>query len=108
MGAGGRLTGLVEALGEGGGSGAEGSCTGAVARLGAGGGTAPVLVGTGEVASRGWVTPAPGRARRVMRTVSFFSGTAEVFDAEGGGMAAVLGVGGGSSSLMIFKTIREI
>jgi hypothetical protein len=32
-----------------------------------------------------------------MRTVSFFSGTAEVF---GGGMAAVFGVGGGSSSLM--------
>ena len=34
---------------------------------------------TGAVASLGWVTPAPGRARRVMRTVSFFSGTEEVF-----------------------------
>jgi hypothetical protein len=69
-----------------------------VARLSTDAGIEPVeIVGTGEVASRGCVVPAPGRARRVMRTVSFFNGTAEVL---GGGMAAVFGVGGGSSSLM--------
>ena len=61
---------------------------------------APELVGTGAVASRGCVTPAPGRARKVMRTVSFFNGTADVLAPEGGGMAAVFDVGGGSSSLM--------
>jgi hypothetical protein len=38
---------------------------------------------TGDVVSLGWVTPAPGRARRVMRTVSFFSGTEEVFGVDG-------------------------
>lgn len=71
---------------------------GAVPRLSPADGIDPVAaVGTGDVASRGWVVPAPGRARKVMRTVSFFNGTAEVF---GGGMAAVFGVGGGSSSLM--------
>jgi hypothetical protein len=97
-GAGGNEIGLVADLGEGGGSGAEGSWIGAVARLSVEAGMEPVeAVGTGEVASRGCVVPAPGRARRVMRTVSFFSGTAEVL---GGGMAAVFGVGGGSSSLM--------
>ena len=47
-------------------------------------GTEPVEGETGAVASRGWVTPAPGRARKVMRTVSFFSGTAEVFGVEEG------------------------
>jgi len=52
---------------------------------------------TGEVASRGWVTPAPGRPRRVMRTVSFFSGTAAVFGVVAGG-----GVGVFSGSLMIW------
>lgn len=47
--------------------------------------------GTGEVSSFGWVTPAPGRARRVMRTVSFFSGTAAVFaEGVGGGVGCVL------------------
>jgi hypothetical protein len=35
-----------------------------------------------------------------MRTVSFFNGTADVLAPEGGGMAAVFDVGGGSSSLM--------
>ena len=34
---------------------------------------------TGAVASRGCVTPAPGRALKVMRTVSFFKGTEAVF-----------------------------
>jgi hypothetical protein len=44
-----------------------------------------------EETSFGCVTPAPGRARRVMRTVSFFSGTAEVFAAgTGGGVGWVL------------------
>ena len=62
MGAGGRLTELVGALGEGGGSGADGSCTGAEARPGDGADGVPPLAGTGEVDSRGWVTPAPGRA----------------------------------------------
>ena len=45
---------------------------------------------TGDVDSLGWVTPAPGRARKVMRTVSFFKGTEEVF-----------GVDGFSGSLMV-------
>lgn len=54
-------------------------------------------VAMGAVCSLACVTPAPGRARRVMRTVSFFSGTAEVF---------AWGVGGGVgrfgfSSLMV-------
>lgn len=35
--------------------------------------------GTGAVISFGCVRPAPGRARKVMRTVSFFRGTAAVF-----------------------------
>ena len=72
--AGGNETGEVEALGEGGGNGAEGSCTAAVEGVG----TEAEIVGTCEVASRGCVEPAVGRARRVMRTVSFFKGTAEV------------------------------
>lgn len=59
-------------------------------------GTLPVDGDTGAVASRGWVTPAPGRPRRVMRTVSFFSGTAAVFGVVAGG-----GVGVFSDSLMI-------
>lgn len=104
MGAGGRVTGAVEALGEGGGSGAEGSWIGAVARCTSGAGRPLETVGTGAVASRGWVTPAPGRARRVMRTVSFFKGTAEVFGALGGGIAAVFGVGGVFSASLMGKS----
>lgn len=43
-------------------------------------GTGEVMEGgTGAVISFGCVRPAPGRARRVMRTVSFFRGTAAVF-----------------------------
>lgn len=52
-------------------------------------GTGEVLTtgGIGAVISFGWVIPAPGRARRVMRTVSFLSGTAAVFwDGPGGGV----------------------
>ncbi len=85
IGAGGSFTGDVEALGAGGGNGAEGSWIGAVAFFGADVGTPDVTVLTGEVDSRGWVVPSPGRARRVMRTVSFLSGTAEVFGVLGGG-----------------------
>lgn len=92
----GSFTGEVLDLGAGGGSGAEGSWMGAVAFLAIMGttevvfkdaGIPPVAGETGEVASRGWVTPAPGRPRRVMRTVSFFSGTAAVLGVEpdGGG-----------------------
>jgi len=105
IGAGGNETGFVSDFGEGGGNGAEGSWIGAVERLSVGGGIEPAdTVGTGEVVSRGCVLPAPGRARRVMRTVSFFSGTAEIF---GGGMAAVFGVGGGSSSLMGWSSLGK-
>lgn len=47
--------------------------------------------GTWPVTSLGCVTPAPGRARNVMRTVSFFNGTAEVFaTGVGGGVGVVL------------------
>ena len=56
-------------------------------------GTGEVLTtgGMGAVISFGWVIPAPGRARRVMRTVSFLSGTAAVFwDGDGGGVGCVL------------------
>lgn len=52
-------------------------------------GTGEVLTtgGIGAVCSFGCVIPAPGRARRVMRTVSFLSGTAAVFwDGPGGGV----------------------
>ena len=91
-GAGGSVTGAVVGFGAAGGSGAEGNWIGAVARRAVGGwmelvvfvGTEPVEGDTGAVASRGWVTPAPGRARRVIRTVSFFNGTAEVFGVEVG------------------------
>jgi hypothetical protein len=60
-------------------------------------GIPPVAGETGEVDSRGWVTPAPGRPRSVMRTVSFFSGTAAVLGEE------PKGGGGGvfSGSLMV-------
>lgn len=45
----------------------------------------------GEVSSFGWVRPAPGLARRVMRTVSFFRGTPAVFEeGDGGGVGWVL------------------
>ena len=92
-GAGGSVTGEVLLLGAGGGRGADGSWIGAVALRAGGGamlevvdeGTWVVAGPTGAVASRGWVTPAPGRARSVMRTVSFFSGTALVLGVEGGG-----------------------
>jgi len=90
-GAGGNLTGDVEAFVAGGGSGAEGSWIGAVARFGAEIGTLDVTGFTGDVASRGCVAPSPGRARRVMRTVSFFSGTADVFGVLGGGGVGRLG-----------------
>jgi hypothetical protein len=67
---------------------------GAVALFGAIG--TPEVTGLiGDVASLGCVAPSPGRARRVMRTVSFFSGTADVFRVLGGG-----GVGWFSESLM--------
>jgi len=95
---GGSFTGEEAALGAGGGRGADGSWIGAVAFLGAEGGgigTLEVTGLTGEVASRGCTAPSPGRARRVMRTVSFLSGTAEVFGELGGG-----GVGRFSDSLM--------
>lgn len=60
-------------------------------------GIPPVAGETGEVDSRGWVTPAPGRPRSVMRTVSFFRGTAAVLGVEPDG-----GVGGVfSDSLMV-------
>ena len=89
----GSFTGAVALFGAGGGSGAEGSWIGAVEVLAATGtaevvelegATLPVTGLTGAVASRAWVTPAPGRARKVMRTVSFFSGTAEVLGVEDG------------------------
>ncbi len=111
IGAGGSDTGLVEDLGEGGGSGAEGSEIGAVECLAEGVGIEPVvgLSDTGEVDSRGWVTPLPGRARRVMRTVSFFKGTAEVLGCVACGMAVVLGVIGVSSgSLIVGLQVRKL
>jgi hypothetical protein len=80
----GSFTGAVADFGAGGGRGAEGSWMGAVEAFGAEGDTDEVDGDTGAVASRAWVTPAPGRARSVMRTVSFFSGTAEVFGVEEG------------------------
>jgi hypothetical protein len=94
-GAGGSFTGDVAAFAAGGGSGADGSWIGAVALLGAEMGTLDVTGFTGEVASRGCVAPSPGRARSVIRTVSFFKGTAEVLGVLGGG-----GVGWLSESLM--------
>lgn len=69
-------------------------------------GEPPDAGGTGAVASRGCVTPAPGRPRSVMRTVSFFRGTAAVFGVEPGDGGGVL-----SDSLMVQgqggETIRE-
>jgi hypothetical protein len=67
-------------------------------------GTGEVLTtgGMGAVISLGCVIPAPGRARRVMRTVSFLSGTAAVFwDGPGGGVGCVL------LSLMVQKFVTE-
>lgn len=58
--------------------------TGAAEVVALEGATLPVTGLMGAVASRACVTPAPGRARRVMRTVSFFSGTADVFGVEEG------------------------
>lgn len=97
-GGGGRDTGAVGAFGAGGGSGAEGSWIGAVARRAVGGvmelvvivGMLAVEGDTGEVASRGCVTPAPGRARNVMRTVSFFRGTEDVFGVDDDGFSGSL------------------
>ena len=98
IGAGGSFTGAVADFGAGGGSGADGSWIGAVERFGVmSGGAMPKETGdTGAVASRGIVAPAPGRERRVMRTVSFFRGTAAVLGVLGGG-----GVGVFSDSLMV-------
>ena len=109
IGGAGSFTGAVLDFGAGGGSGAEGSWIGAVDFLDTMGttevvlkeaGIPPVAGEIGAVDSRGWVTPAPGRPRRVMRTVSFLSGTAAVLgvEPEGGG-----GSDGGvfSGSLMI-------
>lgn len=60
-------------------------------------GIPPVAGEIGDVDSRGWVTPAPGRPRKVMRTVSFFSGTAAVLGVEpDGGDGGVF-----SGSLMV-------
>jgi hypothetical protein len=104
IGGAGSFTGLVLAFGAGGGSGADGSWMGAVAffatvgttevvpRLGA----PPEAGDTGAVASRGCVTPALGRPRSVMRTVSFFRGTAAVFGVEPGEGGGVF-----SDSLMV-------
>lgn len=47
--------------------------------MGRGTGEVFAEAGTGEVISFGTGMPAPGRARKVMRTVSFFRGTAAVF-----------------------------
>lgn len=105
MGGAGSFTGAVALFGAGGGSGAEGSWIGAVAFFAIVGttevvckeaGGAKLAGATGAVASRGWVTPAPGRPRRVMRTVSFFSGTAAVFGVVAGGGRGVF-----SGSLMV-------
>jgi hypothetical protein len=67
-------------------------------------GIPPVAGDIGAVDSRGWVTPAPGRPRRVMRTVSFFSGTAAVFgvEPEGGGGGVF------SGSLMVQGREKEM
>ena len=72
-------------------------------------------MGEGAVAFLGWVTPLPGLARSVIRTVSFFSGTDEVFE-EGfappgagrfGGEGGAGGLGGfGLSSLMVYGKYR--
>ena len=78
---------------------AAGGGAGGAAAEGGGTGAVPPPGDTGAVDSRGWVVPAPGRARNVMRTVSFFNGTAEVFGVPVG-TAAVLGVGGLFSSLI--------
>lgn len=80
---------------------------GAVAFFAAGGGTGVTLLVTGvtgAVPSRGWVTPAPGLARSVIRTVSFFSGTAEVF----GEVGTWGGVGGFSGSLMTDGSGKQV
>ena len=97
IGAGGSRTGAVEDFGAGGGSGAEGSWMGAVERFAVTVGSPADTGVTGAVASRGWVLPEPGRARRVIRTVSFFKGTAAVLGVLGGGG------GGFSDSLMTGK-----
>lgn len=97
VGAGGSVTGAVGDFGAGGGSGAEGSWIGAVARRAVGGMIELVVIDgtpgeTGAVASRGWVTPAPGRARKVMRTVSFFSGTEDVLGVDDGFSGSLMAV----------------
>jgi hypothetical protein len=113
IGGAGSFTGDVLDFGAGGGSGAEGSWIGAVDFLDIIGttevvfreaGIPPVAGDIGAVDSRGWVTPAPGRPRRVMRTVSFFSGTAAVFgvEPEGGGGGVF------SGSLMVQGREKEM
>lgn len=94
-GAGGSLTGAVADLGAGGGRGEDGNWIGAVARFGLIEGSPADTGLTGAVASRGWVVPVPGRARKVILTVSFLRGTAAVLEALGGG-----GIGWFSDSLM--------
>jgi hypothetical protein len=67
--------------------------------------------GTGAVNSFGCVRPAPGRARSVMRTVSFFRGTAAVFwTGDGGGVGWVLslmvkGIGAEASATANFEKV---
>lgn len=95
-----RETGAVEGRAAGGGRGALGSWMEAVALLGTAAGALPAGSGgvseTGAVAAvitgavADWavgcfcVRPAPGRARRVMRTVSFLRGTEPVLVPGGG------------------------
>ena len=112
---GGICTGAVDGRAAGGGSGALGSWMGEVDLLTGAGvtgdvavrGTLPVMFGTGLVPtegtgldnSLGWVTPAPGRARSVIRTVSFFSGTADVLAA---------GVGGGVGCVLLSLMVKNL
>jgi hypothetical protein len=60
----------------------------------------PSAIGAAAVSSFGWVIPAPGLARSEIRTVSFFSGTVDVFD---------VGLGGWDccSSLMVQPMFAE-
>ncbi|OYW77128.1 MAG: hypothetical protein B7Z37_05645 [Verrucomicrobia bacterium 12-59-8] len=112
IGGAGSFTGAVLDFGAGGGSGAEGRLIGAVDFFDTIGTTEvvlneagiPALAGdTGAVDSRGWVTPVPGRPRSVMRTVSFFSGTAAVLGVEPDGGDG--GVFSGSLMIQIIPTI---
>jgi len=57
----------------------------------------------GDAAGGGGTAPVSGRARNVMRTVSFFRGTVEVFVL---GFSGGFG-GSGLSSLMVFKLLSR-